>query len=117
MESYELTTVVTPVNVSELEKLLKVSTYDSAKSDFLVKGFTEGFDIRYRGEPNQKSTSQNWPFKVGNRNILWNKLMKAVVGKCVAGPFVSIPFENFMQSPIGLVPKDNGLQTRLIFHL
>ena len=27
------------------------------------------------------------------------------------------PFENFIQSPIGLVPKDNGKDTRLIFHL
>ena len=33
-----------------------------------------------------------------------------------AGPFKKPPFESFMQSPIGLVPKA-GNQTRLIFHL
>ena len=27
------------------------------------------------------------------------------------------PFEHFIQSPISLVPKDNGAKTRLIFHL
>ena len=35
----------------------------------------------------------------------------------VAGPFAEIPFENYIQSPIGLVPKSGGDQTRLIFHL
>ena len=34
-----------------------------------------------------------------------------------AGPFEKIPFKNYIQSPIGLVPKDKGKKTRLIFHL
>ena len=34
-----------------------------------------------------------------------------------AGPFSDPPFDQFVQSPIGLVPKDKGLKTRLIFHL
>ena len=32
------------------------------------------------------------------------------------GPFTRIPFKNYVQSPVGLVPKA-GNQTRLIFHL
>ena len=32
-------------------------------------------------------------------------------------PSREIPFENYIQSPIGLVPKDGGKKTRLIFHL
>ena len=43
--------------------------------------------------------------------------MKEVKLKRVAGPFDEIPFQNYMQSPIGLVPKAGGDQTRLIFHL
>ena len=43
--------------------------------------------------------------------------MKEVALGRVAGPFNDIPFESYIQSPIGLVPKDNGTQTRLIFHL
>ena len=35
----------------------------------------------------------------------------------VAGPFKNVPFNYYMQSPIGLVPKDGGRKTRLIFHL
>ena len=34
-----------------------------------------------------------------------------------AGPYKNPPFEYFVQSPIGLVPKDKGLKARLIFHL
>ena len=43
--------------------------------------------------------------------------MKEVKLKCVAGPFEKIPFTNFIQSPIGLVPKAGSEQTRLIIHL
>ena len=43
--------------------------------------------------------------------------MKEVRLKRVAGPFDQIPFENFIQSPIGLVPKAGSGKTRLIFHL
>ena len=42
--------------------------------------------------------------------------MKEVKSKRVAGPFDKIPFENYIQSPIALVPKA-GNKTRLIFHL
>ena len=35
---------------------------------------------------------------------------------CFAGPFESVPFDNYIQSPIGLVPK-KGNKTRFIFHL
>ena len=42
--------------------------------------------------------------------------MKEVEAKRYAGPFEEIPFEYYVQSPIGLVPKANN-QTTLIFHL
>ena len=42
--------------------------------------------------------------------------MKEVEVRRLAGPFDSIPYENYIQSPIGLVPKVGG-KTRLIFHL
>ena len=42
--------------------------------------------------------------------------MKEVQEKRLAGPYETVPFTNFIQSPIGLVPKAGG-KTRLIFHL
>ena len=42
--------------------------------------------------------------------------MNEIKLKRVAGPFDNIPFNNYIHSPVGLVPKV-GNQTRLIFHL
>ena len=42
--------------------------------------------------------------------------MKEVKLGRYAGLFKEPPFDNFIQSPVGLVPKSNG-DTRLIFHL
>ena len=41
--------------------------------------------------------------------------MKSYFG--FASPFEQIPYSEFIQSPVGLVPKDGGNDTRLIFHL
>ena len=43
--------------------------------------------------------------------------MGEVALKRYAGPFSKIPYEYYIQSPVGLVAKDNGADTRLIFHL
>ena len=64
-----------------------------------------------------KRTAPNLPINVGTKTDLWNKVMKEFQKRRYAGPFKDIPFEHFIQSPIGLVLKDNGRDTRLIFHL
>ena len=43
--------------------------------------------------------------------------MKEVRLKHFVGPFEEVPYDNFIQSPIGLVPKSEPGETRLIFHL
>ena len=43
--------------------------------------------------------------------------MKEVKAKRYADSFKDLPFQHFIQSPIGLVPKDGGKETRLIFCL
>ena len=112
----DLENIVTPVD--ELERLLKLSHYDEEETKFLVEGFSKGFDIGYEGPFECQDTSRNIPFKkdVGDESELWSKLMKEVEASRYTGPFEKIPFENFMQSPIGLVPK-SGNKTRQIFHL
>ena len=119
-ENFDLENIVTPVNVQILTEQLKLANYDTQEIEFLHKGFTEGFNIGYKGPSVRQSESKNIPIKegVGSKTELWNKLMKEVKLKRVAGPFKNIPFKNYIQSPIGLIPKaGNSGKTRLIFHL
>ena len=117
-ENFDLHNVVTPINANRLRNLLVESGYDEAKTRFLFNGFTQGFDLGYEGPVYRQDTSNNIPLfdGIGNAVELWNKVMKEVEMKRYAGPYSSIPFKNYIQSPIGLVPKAGG-QTRLIFHL
>ena len=82
-----------------------------------MKGFRNGFSIGYNGPENVKLDSPNLKLNVGNETILWNKVMKEVQKGRYVGPFKMPPYKNYIQSPIGLVPKDNGRDVRLIFHL
>ena len=108
-----------PIVIPELQKLLQASHYDSEKTKFLIDGFQKGFGIGYEGPENRRDTAKNLPLgEIGTKTDLWNKVMKEVKLSRYAGPFTleELPFKNFIQSPIGLVPKAGG-QTRLIFHL
>ena len=109
--------VVSPVDFAELKELLELSGYDQDKTQFLVNGFQNGFSIGYEGPKEVKITSPNLKITVGSKLDLWNKVMAEVKEGRYAGPYSTTPFEHFIQSPIGLVPKDKGTKTRLIFHL
>ena len=115
--NYDLENIVTPVKVDVLCSLLRNAGYPDSETRFLEEGSKNGFDIGYEGSQVHQSTSKNIPFTIGNQTELWNKLMKEVKLGRVAGPYKQIPFNNYMQLPIGLVPKAGGDQTQLIFHL
>ena len=109
---------VTPVKPLRLKEILEQSNYDQTETAFLVNGFTHGFSLGYQGDRNVRMTARNLPLRgLGDKKTLWNKVMKEVKAKRFAGPFTEIPFHNYIQSPIGLVPKDNGKDVRLIFYL
>ena len=113
----DLTNIVTPIKPDVLENWLIKLGFDPEKRNFLVQGFKSGFDLCYTGPTDRQSRAKNIPFTVGNCEVLWKKLLREVKLKRVAGPFDHIPFEFYIQSPIGLVPKDAGNETHLIFHL
>ena len=116
-ENFNLTDVVTPVNVSKFKNLLEETRYNPEEIEFLVDGFTNGFSIGYEGPEDVQLTAPNLKLTVGDEIDLWNKVMKEVKLGRYAGPFDKIPYNSYIQSPIGLVPKDGGKNTRLIFHL
>ena len=116
--NHDLKHVYTPVNPNALHELLKESQYDKLKTEKLVNGFKYGFDLGYRNSDKVQLESRNLKLTIGSETELWNKVMKEVSLKRYAGPFDEIPYtKDFIQSPIGLVPKDGGKKTRLIFHL
>ena len=117
-ENFNVENITTPVDVSKYHDLLVQTKYDTKEVDFLIDGFKNGFSIVYKGQRNVRMTSPNLRFhQIGSEKELWNKVMKEVKLKRFAGPFTEIPFSTYIQSPLGLVPKDGGKETRLIFHL
>ena len=117
-ENFDLDNIVTPVKVKILKRILKEVGYNPKKTKYLIRGFSKGFSIGYKGKRvGMKQVAPNLPIRVGSETHLWNKVMKEVKLKRYAGPFEEPPFDSYIQSPIGLVPKDNGKDTRLIFHL
>ena len=117
-ENFDLTNMVTPVDVDSLKSLLKQTNYDDGEMEFLLQGFRYGFDLGYWGRSDVQLKSPNLKLDVPfGKILLWNKIMKEVHAKRYAGPFVTIPYSEYIQSPVGLVPKDNGKDVRLIFHL
>ena len=115
-ENFDLENIITPVDTRQLRYLLECSGYDTVKTDQLIDSFDNGFSLGYEGPSDVKIKSSNFR-GVSNKMILWNKVMKEVRLKRFAGPFESIPFDDYIQSPIGPVPKDDGKEVHLIFHL
>ena len=116
-ENFDLQNVIMPVNADKLNKFLTDSEYDPVKTHFLCDCFRKVFSINYQGPTNVRVISPNLKLWVGDKTQLWKKVMKEVKLKHFTGPFSHSPFDNFIQSPIGLVDKDHGKDTRLIFHL
>jgi len=105
----------TPISVSVL-KTLTQNYPNEADATLLVNGFTFGFRIPYSGQrigrfsPNHAS-AKRLP------HVVSDKLAKEVALGRVAGPFPEPPLHNLIVSPIGLTPKKQPGEFRLIFDL
>ena len=86
--NYDITTIASPINGKRLGELLTRTGYDPVETRFLVDGFEHGFDLGYRGPHQRQDSSPNIPFSVGNKFILWEKIMKEVSCKRFAGPYL-----------------------------
>ena len=116
----DLQNIITPVNPETLDEFLEETNYDQGKRKFLIQGFTHGFKLQYQGKLAKcQRSAPNLKLRIGSKLELWNKVMNEVELGRYACPFEDPPFDYFVQSPIGLVPKDKGTKTRLIliFHL
>ncbi|PJE77719.1 hypothetical protein CI610_03354 [invertebrate metagenome] len=90
--------------------------YDFGKVQFLQDGFNVGFKLQYRGL-RQYRESVNLKSAKDNIEVLRRKISHEISMGRIAGPFISAPFENLQISPLGLVPKKEPNEFRLIHHL
>ena len=111
---HSLTQPTTPVRADRLEKLLH--GYPFPLKGYLLRGFNFGFRVHYQGErrnfepPNLKSA-------IARPDIVRDKLIKEISAGRIAGPFRKPPFPDMFCSPLGIVPKKNPSEFRLIQHL
>lgn len=121
--------MATPINVPELRRLLDLTSYPADKVDYLIQGFTKGFEIGFYGPRDLVRETPNMKIRTGTKVDLWNKIMKEVEAGHTAGPFAKpgsghsssmpeLPFEHYWQNPVGLIPKKgNPNETRMIVNL
>ena len=57
--------IVTPIKVNHLKYWLETLGYDKDKSEELIDGITNGFELGYEGEINRQDYSNNIPLKIG----------------------------------------------------
>ena len=92
--------------------------YDTNITNTLVTGFTDGFRIpsTITSHPH-KHNFENHKSVRDNQGIVQRKLSKEKAKHRIAGPFTSNPFPNMVYSTLGLVPKKESGEFRLIHDL
>lgn len=106
--------ITTPINVKNFQKYL--NNYSQSKTNYLIQGFTHGFRIPYTGE-RRFTPSTNHPSVLLNKMIVDEKINSELDNKRILGPFVQPPYNNLICSPLGLVPKKDTGDYRLIHDL
>ena len=90
--------------------------YDRVLKQFLVDGFRFGFRIHFVGE-RFSSESPDLKSALDQPVVTHAKLRKECDAGRIVGPFTALPFPNFRCSPLGIVPKKDPSEFRLIHHL
>ena len=109
---------VLPTQVKPNVLTLLLQGYYKNLTNALVTCFTDGFRIpsSIPSDP-PKHEYENHRSVRDNLDIVQQKLNKEKVKHRIAGPFVSDPFPNMVYSPLGLVPKREQWEFRLIHDL
>ena len=79
----------------------------------MLDGFTFGFKLGFTGE-NKVRVSKNLRSALENPSVVLGKLQIELKHDKIAGPFPAVPLPEFCVSPIGLVPKKQAGQFRII---
>jgi hypothetical protein len=104
----------TPINIARLSFWL--SGYQAPSKEYLLSGFSNGFRIRFQG-PSLSVSYRNHSSATRNPQIVRDMLAAELTAQRIAGPFPQPPFDPFVISPLGLVPKKEHGRFRLIHDL
>ena len=102
----------TPIKVTNLAILV----HDFHKAQYLIEGFTYGFKLGVQGQI-QTKTYCNHNSVLNAPGVVNTHLQKEMNLGRIAGPYSSPPFQPFVISPLGLVPKKEVGEFRLIHDL
>lgn len=83
----------------------------------LVNGFRHGFSLNSRFDSVSHSIPPNHKSATDHSTFVDKKIEKELLKGRIRGPFKQPPFENFVCSPLGVVPKKEPGQFRLIHDL
>ena len=108
------TRIITPINIQTLSYCL-TGYPDQVIANYLIDGFTNGFDIGFRGN-NSPGQYRNLLSARNNPDPVTEAIRKELVRGHTSGPFLTPPFPNFHSSPLGAVPKKDGTH-RIILDL
>ena len=104
----------TPINLENLRQ--ELIGYDHDKATAIFNGFSFGFPLYYSGS-RVPTDSKNLKSANMQPDIVRKKIQAEVDVGRVAGPFQNRPLPNLRISPLGLVPKKEPGEFRLIHHL
>ena len=86
------------------------------KIDFLISGYGEGFKLGSEGTHCQQ-TSPNLKSAFDHADFVTKKISEELTKGRIGGPFETMPFSCFKLSLLGVVPKKNPGEFRMIHHL
>ena len=91
--------------------------FDPILAAYLVKGFSEGFDLGFRGHANNAIEVENLRSAQSHSQVIDLAIQKELLASRISGPYEEIPFDKFQLSPIGVVPKKSPGSYRMITNL
>ena len=104
-----------PLKHNQLSELL--SKYpDSDKVDYVIQGLKQGFALEYTGQF-KFCAPENLPMAKLDPQLIRDQLNKEIALGRMLGLFKDPPFPDLMCSPVGLVPKKDTDEMRMIMHL
>ena len=89
---------------------------DSEKVNYVLQGLHKGFSLEYHGNFRFRAP-KNLPTAQIDPQLIQEKLAKEVKLGRMLGPFSEPPFPDLMCCPVGLVPKKDTDEMRMIMHL